>query len=800
MQRPDSWEQFDAYFSDIFGEPLSYTCCARPGDVESRWLPYLGNGFIATQPKSNWIFMDGLFSGSKTTSHRACIPSPTVWLAKPAVLRAGEDGMQLMDCGQTYWMHFGMGLFLQELHHQNFKIFVTTFISRRRPDLLVRLVEVHYLNDSAEFDEIVVEPDTNVILDKSSDCVFSVKEIEDAVIISGATREAESDEFQPDVLKFYMCTNATPKALAHGFSLSRSRPSRYFLTTLGRSSAEEAVNAFNSALRATADGSYQLFIEQAEEWRDLWNDGCIVLDCGGPDKCKLDDCPVNQMSHVIQVAQYSLLTCLPTKLMPPFNADPNGCVFYALCPTGLSRGNEKMDYMGHVFWDMELWMLPWINLFHPEACRLALDYRYHTLPAARHRARAENFEGARFPWESAHTGVETSPWDLSGQNEIHVVGGVSVAVQQWLLTHLPNVDCYQSPGLDIAQWEVIESPDHPYKSDISDEDWYRTIGRILLEEVARFWNSRMVYSLEKQAYEVLSVMPPDEYTSCCRNSSYTNAIAGLSLSAPATFARVYDDPLPEVYTEWEKKAGQIWMPRDVKNHLMLEHEDYKLGTCVKQADTVLLSFPLMYSQPYEWRRKMIDYYAEVTDPNGPAMTWCIFSICALDLDDFDRAADYFSRSLQHVQPHFYTWTETRKGTGASNFLTGVGGFLQSIVNGYLGLRIQLMDHKLITIDRPCIQPLSHQVATLHLSPKSRLPLPQTKQLLRLNSLHFQKRRLRIEADYGHSKIRLALVSGSPLYVGQRREGEWKFDVKLSVDEKPVQLDFQPLCIVPSFGP
>jgi hypothetical protein len=695
-------------------------------------------------------------------------------------------------------MHFGMGLFLQQLRHQSFEILVTTFISRRHPELLVRFVEIQYFDNSAEFDQILVEPDTEVDLNNSPDCVITAEETEDIIMVTAATREMESDKFQTDVLNFYMCTDVVPNVLARGFPLSRMRPSRYFLTTLGRSSAKETLNAYNLALNITVHDSNQLFTEQAEEWQSLWDDGCIVVDCGDPGTSKPGDCPLDQMSHVIQAAQYSLLTCLPTRLMPPFSTENSGCLFYALCPTGLARGDKKRDYMGHVFWDMELWMLPWINLFHPAACRLALDYRYLTLPATRFRAAVEKCEGARFPWESGHTGVETSPWDLSGKNEVHVVGGVSFAVQQWLLTHLHNMDCSPSRVPDITQWEIVEVPDRKYKQDVANVDWYRTRGRMLLEEVARFWNSRMIYNVDKNAYEILDVMPPDEYTHCCRNSSYTNAIASLSLSAPATFARLYSDPMPESYVDWEKKAEQLWMPRDLENCLMLEHEDYKLGTYVKQADTVLLTFPLMYDQPDNWKRKMIDYYAEVTDPNGPAMTWCIFCICALDLNDFDQAADYFKRSLHHVQLPYYTWTETRNGDGAANFLTGIGGFLQSLVNGYLGLRVQLIDHKSVAAVHPCAQSPVHKVACLCISPKSRMPLPQTRQVVRLHSLHFQDRRLQIEADYDKSLIRLVLLSGFPLHVGQRHEDEWKFEIKLSVGEGSVEFSFQPLCIVPSF--
>ena len=35
------------------------------------------------------------------------------------------------------------------------------------------------------------------------------------------------------------------------------------------------------------------------------------------------------------------------------------------------------------------------------------------------------------------------------------------------------------------------------------------------------------------------------------------------------------------------------------------------------------------------------------------------------------------------------WTETQSGVGAVNFLTGIGGFLQAVLFGYGGIRLEL---------------------------------------------------------------------------------------------------------------
>lgn len=45
------------------------------------------------------------------------------------------------------------------------------------------------------------------------------------------------------------------------------------------------------------------------------------------------------------------------------------------------------------------------------------------------------------------------------------------------------------------------------------------------------------------------------------------------------------------------------------------------GRQVKQADAVMLSFPLGLAMSPEVRRNDLEAYEPVTDPRGPAMTW-----------------------------------------------------------------------------------------------------------------------------------------------------------------------------------
>lgn len=94
------------------------------------------------------------------------------------------------------------------------------------------------------------------------------------------------------------------------------------------------------------------------------------------------------------------------------------------------------------------------------------------------------------------------------------------------------------------------------------------------------------------------------------------------------------------------------------------------------------------------RRNNLDIYEKATAPSGPAMSLAMYSISRLDVGDIDHANELFSQSYQnYIREPFNVWSEVAdvQQEGAINFITGSGGFLQAVLNGYAGIRIHL-DH------------------------------------------------------------------------------------------------------------
>lgn len=180
------------------------------------------------------------------------------------------------------------------------------------------------------------------------------------------------------------------------------------------------------------------------------------------------------------------------------------------------------------------------------------------------------------------------------------------------------------------------------------------------------------------------VMPPDEWHKKVNNSAFTNAVAKLSLLLPEFVGNVMNiKPDPK----YKAIADKMYIPYDKQLDYHPEFDGYTKKEPVKQADVVLMGFPLLINMAESTRRNDLRIYEAVTS-KGPAMTWSMFSIGNLEIGDITRASTQFTRQLLNVAKPFNVWTELDDGTGAVNFITGMGGFLQSLLFGYGGFRLR----------------------------------------------------------------------------------------------------------------
>ncbi|XP_071807639.1 protein-glucosylgalactosylhydroxylysine glucosidase-like [Asterias amurensis] len=381
-----------------------------------------------------------------------------------------------------------------------------------------------------------------------------------------------------------------------------------------------------------------LHTDHVKAWEEKWNHGRIEVD------------DLN-LAKEIYGSMYYILSSLPSLNYYdqefPFH-------FYGLSPGGLAHGGSGLDYFGHVFWDQETWMYPPILMFHPLLARVMLESRSYQLDAAKSLAKSRGWKGAQFPWEMAFSGSEVCPADIYSLQENHINGDIAYAAEQYL-------------------------------SVTADVDFLRNSrGYEMIADLAKYWESRVVFNSATGLYDIHGVMPPDEYHSNVTNSVYTNTVAQLSLRLPEYAGKLINVSVPST---WSKIADKLVILYSDAHKYHPEFEGYTIGTSIKQADAILLGFPLNQKMERDVRYSDLQIYKPVTDSDGPAMSWAMFSVGYGDVGSFQERDEMFQRSQKNTQQPFHVWTEFPSGGGAINFITGMGGFLQSVLFGYAGFRI-----------------------------------------------------------------------------------------------------------------
>jgi trehalose/maltose hydrolase-like predicted phosphorylase len=341
----------------------------------------------------------------------------------------------------------------------------------------------------------------------------------------------------------------------------------------------------------------------------------------------------------------------------------NSSLFYILIsargdlPYSTSPGSLASNaYNGHTFWDTETWQAPTIAVLYPDIADAMMAYRKDRIPEAQSKAASyqAGYIGAMFPWESAQTGVETCPtWAATGLLEQHISSDIVLLA----------ATIYNLRG---------------------DNTFLQDVACPIASQVADFWVSRSSRDAQG-SYHIVGVIPPDEYAVNVTDSVYTNAAAVLALrwahDQCASFATgVYSAQ------DWLNVADNLVVIYDASHDRHPEYTGYTNET-VKQADVVLLGFPLNWPMSETTKLNDLEFYAGVTDSNGPAMTWSAFAIAYLDLNMTVEAAKFFQLSYANSHVPYGVWTETPTG-GSVNFITGAGGFLQGVMFGYGGIRVE----------------------------------------------------------------------------------------------------------------
>ena len=361
-------------------------------------------------------------------------------------------------------------------------------------------------------------------------------------------------------------TAAAEDVLRHDGGLSRlDRLGAYLPSSGAPPDPELALAALDVAGEA---GFERLLNEHRAAWGARWEDADVRIE-GDP-----------RLQQAVRLALFQLMGSVAERGETALGA----------------RGLTGPGYRGHVFWDTDVFVLPFLAATRPEAAHTLVEYRIRRLPAARRAARSAGRAGARFPWESARSGRDVTPSSAriqgesipirTGELEEHIVADVA-----W------GAGCY-------LDWT-------------GDESFRVGTGLTLFVETARYWASRIRLDPEGRGH-IDGVIGPDEYHEMVDDNAFTNVMARWNLRRAAE--AVADAPNPAVeeterarwlaladtlvdgYDEetgiYEQFAGfseleplviaEIAPRRPVAAELLLGQGRLRASQVVKQADVLML--------------------------------------------------------------------------------------------------------------------------------------------------------------------------------------------------------------------
>ncbi|RDW84083.1 alpha,alpha-trehalase treA [Aspergillus mulundensis] len=327
------------------------------------------------------------------------------------------------------------------------------------------------------------------------------------------------------------------------------------------------------------------------------------------------------------------------------------------------------SYGGMIFWDADVWMQPGLVASHPEAAQAVTNFRTKMYPQAQKNIET-TYTGSKnqtyidpsaaiYPWTSGRFGNCTGTgacWDY----QYHLNGDIGLSL--------------------IYQWVTS-----------GDTETFREEHFPIYDSVAALYGS--IVERNGSYWTLTNMTDPDEYANHIDAGGFTMPMISETLVYANEFRQQFGlDP----NETWSEISDNVLMLRE--NGVTLEYTTMNATAVVKQADIVLVTYPLVYDNyTAETALTDLDYYANRQSADGPAMTWAIFSIVAGAVSPSGCSAyTYHQYSYApYARAPFFQLSEQMLDNASINggthpaypFLTGHGGANQAVLFGYLGLRL-----------------------------------------------------------------------------------------------------------------
>jgi kojibiose phosphorylase len=454
-------------------------------------------------------------------------------------------------------------------------------------------------------------------------------------------------------------------------------------TTRDTERPEDAARALATALGARPFD--EVLGDHERAWAERWRRADVVVD-GAP-----------RLERALRFAAYHLLA----------SVDPSD----SRASIG-ARALTGEAYRGHVFWDTDVFMLPFFSRCHPAAARALLEYRHRTLDGARRKAKALGYEGALYAWESADTGDETTP--------------VAVLSPYGEIIRVRSGELEQHIAADVA-FAVLD-----HAAVTGERAFLEREGRAILCETARFWASRVAIDRDGGAH-IRGVIGPDEYHEDVDDNAFTNWMARHHLRAAADLAEctagrgLDPDVSPEEIARFRDVAARLvtglapdslvieqhagffrlapidlaaYEPRTAPMDALLGREATQASQVVKQADVVMLIALLWDEVPPDVRLASPPHY-EPRTAHGSSLSPGTHALVAARLGLASTAARYLEMTAD------IDLGNTMGNAAGGVHAAALGSLWQAVVMGLGGARVAHDAPDALTVEPALVPGIRH---------------------------------------------------------------------------------------------
>jgi len=316
----------------------------------------------------------------------------------------------------------------------------------------------------------------------------------------------------------------------------------------------------NAQTQAQKDGWDTLLAEHIAAWGELLTDDTVD---------NFTDPVTGQLPNDTNIVSLQIASVANTfYLLQNLQPDGSGLNDGSIAVGGLASDS----YAGLIFWDADFWMSPGLNLAFPNWAKQISNFRIKQHPQALANAAFNNFTN----------GSALYSWTAGGFGNCTGTG--------------PCVDYEYHLNYDIS-FNLLQQ-----KNITNNDTWFNNGPQQIIDSIAVMTNHLLQFNETSQTFWIHNSTDPDEFANNVNNTAFTIASAAALLTQANSLRSARGLDINET---WQDQSANIAFPKAPSN-ITLEYVGMNNSVAVKQADVVLLTYPLDYGQNYTTDEKLLD--------------------------------------------------------------------------------------------------------------------------------------------------------------------------------------------------